>query len=173
MAVKLKGKQCKFIRPDPEGEPLLRVCVQCGREVESAHEPENIHAECGKWKPGKQISTAAKAKPRPIPAPEVKRAKPWTIGQKLASAAKSAKRILKDPKQATAEVRDARLAICNTCPELRSGIGQCSICECFVGLKSSFAVEKCPLKKWPGDNAPTDPNVKACGSCGDQGHRGR
>lgn len=43
---------------------------------------------------------------------------------------------------------EARLAICNTCPELRKKTMQCRKCGCFMKLKTTLKQAKCPLGKW-------------------------
>lgn len=49
------------------------------------------------------------------------------------------------------EVQAARLAICETCPAYRPDDGTCGRCGCKLRKKSAWALEHCPLGKWPGD----------------------
>jgi hypothetical protein len=46
------------------------------------------------------------------------------------------------------ETIDARLAICNTCPQLNKKLQQCRKCGCFMKLKTTLQQAKCPLGKW-------------------------
>ena len=45
-----------------------------------------------------------------------------------------------------------RLAICRKCPLLQKNFGaipdQCSVCHCFVVLKTMVPTESCPKGKW-------------------------
>lgn len=47
---------------------------------------------------------------------------------------------------------EERLAICRACPMLRKNYGpipdQCSVCNCFVVLKTAVPGESCPKGKW-------------------------
>jgi hypothetical protein len=52
-----------------------------------------------------------------------------------------------DPSEASSEVKDLRMEICNSC-ERKNSINICKECKCVVNLKVLFEVEKCPLKKW-------------------------
>ena len=40
-----------------------------------------------------------------------------------------------------------RLLICKSCPERAEGF-VCSKCGCYMGIKASWAEQKCELKKW-------------------------
>ena len=50
------------------------------------------------------------------------------------------------------DVRDRRLAICDTCEFLFAPTKQCKKCGCFLKMKTSFADFKCPIDKWPAEN---------------------
>ncbi|EKR98081.1 DUF6171 family protein [Leptospira mayottensis] len=45
---------------------------------------------------------------------------------------------------------DLRLEICFACPLLLKGflLERCSVCGCFVRLKTKLKYESCPIKKW-------------------------
>ena len=45
------------------------------------------------------------------------------------------------------QVAEARLAICQACPELKNE-KQCNLCGCFMQAKTKIAGASCPLKKW-------------------------
>ena len=63
------------------------------------------------------------------------------------------------PPRVSAEVREARLALCQACPELRSN-GRCSACGCHVKAKTWIRRQACPLGKWlAGDNDEESPKV--------------
>jgi hypothetical protein len=51
-------------------------------------------------------------------------------------------------KKVSNEDAEARLEICNSCPELIKLTSQCKQCGCFMKMKTKFEVAKCPLKKW-------------------------
>lgn len=55
-----------------------------------------------------------------------------------------------NPKRAKAdpELANSRLEICKSCPELIPVINQCKKCGCFMDLKSTLKIAKCPLGKW-------------------------
>jgi hypothetical protein len=42
----------------------------------------------------------------------------------------------------------ARMAICQTCPELISMTNQCKKCGCFMNMKTKLIAATCPLNKW-------------------------
>jgi hypothetical protein len=46
------------------------------------------------------------------------------------------------------ETIDARMDICNECPELIKITKQCKQCGCFMAAKVKLAEAKCPLSKW-------------------------
>lgn len=49
------------------------------------------------------------------------------------------------------DVLKARLAICDTCPEVNKKTDNwvCNKCGCGLKTKASWAGQDCPLKKWP------------------------
>ena len=50
-------------------------------------------------------------------------------------------------KLATKEERAERVEICKNCEKL-SSLQMCSICHCFMPLKTYMKSQKCPLNKW-------------------------
>lgn len=44
---------------------------------------------------------------------------------------------------------DARLAVCQACPQFDGH--SCRLCGCNMRIKASWAEQKCPLGKWPGE----------------------
>tara|TARA_R110001583_G_scaffold166635_5_gene319398 strand:+ start:1217 stop:1618 length:402 start_codon:yes stop_codon:yes gene_type:complete len=46
------------------------------------------------------------------------------------------------------EVYKDRMAICKACNFYQSLLGNCSICKCFVKVKSRLAPQSCPKKFW-------------------------
>lgn len=67
-----------------------------------------------------------------------------------ASLKDSAKRVLENPKLVPRSVRLDRLEIChsNECGRYLEKTDQCGICQCIMGIKTSFANMRCPLDKW-------------------------
>jgi hypothetical protein len=41
-----------------------------------------------------------------------------------------------------------RLDICNKCENLEKNLDRCSVCGCFVKVKTKVSFEECPLHKW-------------------------
>jgi hypothetical protein len=50
--------------------------------------------------------------------------------------------------KATPELAESRLATCRQCPELVPVVDQCKRCGCFMALKTTIKISKCPLGKW-------------------------
>jgi hypothetical protein len=46
------------------------------------------------------------------------------------------------------ELSNSRMEICKACPELIPVVNQCKKCGCFMDLKSTLKIAKCPLGKW-------------------------
>ncbi len=46
------------------------------------------------------------------------------------------------------EKKEQRMSICMTCPKLISLTKQCSLCGCFMELKTTLEQSKCPIGKW-------------------------
>jgi hypothetical protein len=51
-------------------------------------------------------------------------------------------------RRTTNEVADARISICNSCPELIKITSQCKKCGCFMSFKTQLESAKCPIGKW-------------------------
>ncbi len=49
---------------------------------------------------------------------------------------------------ASKDVLDGRIDRCITCAMFEASSRQCRKCTCFVDVKTLFAPESCPLKKW-------------------------
>jgi hypothetical protein len=47
-----------------------------------------------------------------------------------------------------AEIKDERMAICNSCEFLFTPTMNCKKCGCFVWTKTSMYHTKCPIDKW-------------------------
>lgn len=65
-----------------------------------------------------------------------------------ASIKDTAKRLLKDPTIAPRAVAAERIAICESCDRYLPESGQCSLCMCYMKLKTTMANMKCPIDKW-------------------------
>lgn len=50
--------------------------------------------------------------------------------------------------RSTKELKDFRMEICNSCPELIKLTTQCKQCYCIMYLKTTLQEAKCPLGKW-------------------------
>jgi hypothetical protein len=59
----------------------------------------------------------------------------------------TAARLVRDPKMASDDLREARLAVCKDC-EHNDG-GRCRLCGCFILPKSHFQSMECPDNRWP------------------------
>lgn len=46
------------------------------------------------------------------------------------------------------DLQKARMAICQTCPELTT-LNRCQKCGCFMAIKTRLRGAHCPLGKWP------------------------
>jgi hypothetical protein len=57
---------------------------------------------------------------------------------------------LLNPKSERADenVSSERFSICKACPELIKLTSQCKKCGCFMNLKTTLKIAKCPLGKW-------------------------
>jgi hypothetical protein len=58
-----------------------------------------------------------------------------------------------DPREliVSQEVRNQRLNICKSCEKFNK-ISFCSVCNCFMPVKTWLLVSDCPIKKWQTDN---------------------
>lgn len=50
--------------------------------------------------------------------------------------------------KASDELSDSRFSVCKKCPELIPIVNQCKQCGCFMSLKTTMKIAKCPLGKW-------------------------
>jgi len=58
---------------------------------------------------------------------------------------------LLDPsKHVSDQVKAKRLDICSTCQRRGKKFGKdiCTLCTCFLDLKTRLKTEECPLRKW-------------------------
>ena len=55
-----------------------------------------------------------------------------------------------DPNQPRSEKEliEHRLSICNACPDLKKNTKRCKHCGCFMALKTTLTMAKCPIGKW-------------------------
>tara|TARA_R110000744_G_scaffold319857_1_gene426105 strand:- start:391 stop:795 length:405 start_codon:yes stop_codon:yes gene_type:complete len=49
---------------------------------------------------------------------------------------------------ATNEVYEDRMAICRACVYYSKVLGNCTVCKCFMKIKSRIASQSCPQKYW-------------------------
>jgi hypothetical protein len=65
------------------------------------------------------------------------------------SAAKGVAAISENKKLiSTKSEAQSRLDICNKCKDLDKSLGRCTVCGCFVSLKTKADYESCPEGKW-------------------------
>ncbi len=70
-----------------------------------------------------------------------------TIPNAIKAAARAIRTFFsKDPVIASAGVQSIRELRCSACPHLVGD--QCSLCSCFVSVKTSLASEACPDGRW-------------------------
>jgi hypothetical protein len=50
--------------------------------------------------------------------------------------------------RSTKELKAERLAICAECPLYNSFAHTCTICKCFMKMKTKLAHAYCPIHKW-------------------------
>jgi rRNA maturation endonuclease Nob1 len=55
---------------------------------------------------------------------------------------------VRDEYKAEVEVREKRITICKSCPELFQPTDTCKKCGCFVNAKTWIKNTTCPLGKW-------------------------
>ena len=46
------------------------------------------------------------------------------------------------------EIKESRMKICLSCPELLQTTKQCKKCGCFMQIKTQLKLSKCPIGKW-------------------------
>jgi hypothetical protein len=51
-------------------------------------------------------------------------------------------------KKAESTVKENRMSICLSCPDLIKLTNQCKRCGCFMELKTTLEQSKCPIGKW-------------------------
>jgi Family of unknown function (DUF6171) len=52
------------------------------------------------------------------------------------------------PPLAEGELAGERLKVCEECPHFRHLARQCSLCSCFLDLKTKLLEATCPVEKW-------------------------
>jgi hypothetical protein len=51
-------------------------------------------------------------------------------------------------KRVDVKIKNDRLSICFSCPDLIKLTNQCKKCGCFMDFKTSLEASKCPVGKW-------------------------
>ena len=64
---------------------------------------------------------------------------------------------LGEPILASKEEVQRRLSICDGC-EKKNG-NTCDECQCFLDMKTKFAIQQCPLEKWSLDEKAIEDEV--------------
>ena len=57
------------------------------------------------------------------------------------------------------EVYEERIEICRECVYYKKLLGNCSICGCFMKIKSRISVMECPKKYWTASNKIESPDI--------------
>ena len=65
-----------------------------------------------------------------------------------ASIKDTAERLLKDPTIAPRRVTTLRMGTCEACDRYNVANQQCTICLCFMPLKTKMANMRCPIDTW-------------------------
>lgn len=65
-----------------------------------------------------------------------------------ASIKDTAVRLLQDPSIAPRRVAMLRMQVCRECDKFLPDSGQCSLCQCYMELKTKMANVACPVGKW-------------------------
>lgn len=50
--------------------------------------------------------------------------------------------------KASPELAQSRMDVCRSCPDLVPVVDQCKRCGCFMALKTTLKISKCPIDKW-------------------------
>lgn len=95
------------------------------------------------------------------------------FNQKMNNFASSvAKHALNGFASASDKTKQERLDICKSCDQYKeSPLGpQCQNCGCLLNVKTGWASEQCPLKKWLAEKTTVEhqqapPPQSNCGSC--------
>jgi uncharacterized paraquat-inducible protein A len=55
-----------------------------------------------------------------------------------------------DPSQPRSDkdIIEQRLEICKACPDFKKNTQRCRHCGCFMQLKATLTLAKCPIGKW-------------------------
>jgi hypothetical protein len=55
-----------------------------------------------------------------------------------------------DPSQPRSDkdIIEQRLEICKVCPDFKKNTQRCKHCGCFMQLKATLTLAKCPIGKW-------------------------
>jgi predicted Zn-ribbon and HTH transcriptional regulator len=56
------------------------------------------------------------------------------------------------------DIKESRMATCNSCEFLFTPTMQCRKCGCFVEIKTAVAPFKCPIGKWQAVSIPNNDN---------------
>lgn len=73
---------------------------------------------------------------------------PWQQWRKNLGTTRPWDLLNKEVEQATEEVVQKRLEICNSCPKLVQLTKQCKLCGCVMPLKAKLKQAVCPANKW-------------------------
>lgn len=46
------------------------------------------------------------------------------------------------------ELAEERMKVCKTCPAFKKMTRQCSLCGCFLDLKTKILKAECPIQRW-------------------------
>jgi hypothetical protein len=139
--------KCEFHCPDPDGDPLLKVCRVCSLAVRTTDPPERIHSDC--YPRDGKVNVAA-FNVIPLGTGETVEIPQFTYAERVKMfAAAMAKFIKSGMKVVTIAAFHKRTKICGDC-QFRLN-GACKLCTCNIAAKALMQSENCPLSLWPGD----------------------
>jgi hypothetical protein len=73
---------------------------------------------------------------------------PWQEYKKKLGTTRPWDMLNPNAERASEEVAEARMEICNKCPELISLTKQCKQCGCLMPSKTKLLQATCPIGKW-------------------------
>lgn len=124
------------------------ICGSCGCQISNA-----VCPECGIYNNLSSDQQPIKKKANPTPL------------KKIINFSSSLTRHAKNGFAGAEEsIKEQRMKICMDCEHFNKSGSTCNQCGCFLGLKTSWASESCPIGKWGQQESPK--NIpKTCGGC--------
>jgi hypothetical protein len=110
----------------------------------ATHGDDQITIRASNYRNGVEARRSAHAKVRQPAAPGLLK----RVGSLAKAIGSETKAVVQGQPNLTAQQVAARLAVCESCNQLRSN-RTCGMCGCFVDGKARFRSQACPLHKWP------------------------